>query len=56
MGIIKNLSHKIKSVVNKDQHKAHIENEKAIRDNQSQKQIDKTVQDSFPASDPPSTY
>jgi hypothetical protein len=30
--------------------------EKELRENLSEKQIDKMVKDSFPASDPPSTY
>lgn len=30
--------------------------DKKMREDLSEKQIDKTVKDSFPASDPPSTY
>lgn len=33
-----------------------IRSDKKIRENMSEKQIDKMVKDSFPASDPPSTY
>lgn len=33
-----------------------IKKEKALRDNLSEKQIDKLLQDSFPASDPAGTY
>lgn len=36
--------------------KDHVEEEKQIRENLTEKQIDKMVKDSFPASDPPSTY
>lgn len=36
--------------------KDNIEEEKKIRENLTEKQIDKMVKDSFPASDPPSTY
>lgn len=30
--------------------------EKAMRENMSQRKLDKMIDDSFPASDPPSTY
>lgn len=33
-----------------------VKDEKEIRENLSEKKIDKMVKDSFPASDPPSTY
>lgn len=33
-----------------------LEEDKALRDQLSNKQVDKMVADSFPASDPPSTY
>lgn len=36
--------------------KDNVEEEKKIRENLTEKQIDKMVKDSFPASDPPSTY
>ncbi|MCE3255775.1 MAG: hypothetical protein K0R25_1269 [Rickettsiaceae bacterium] len=36
--------------------KNHIKEEKEVRENLTEKQIDKMVKDSFPASDPPSTY
>ena len=35
---------------------ACIQEEKDIRDQLSEKQIDHMIEDSFPASDPPSTY
>ena len=34
----------------------HTKVEKSIIENQSQKEIDKTLKDSFPASDPPGNY
>ncbi len=35
---------------------AAIKKDKELRDNLSEKQIDHAIEDSFPASDPPSTY
>jgi hypothetical protein len=37
-------------------HKNCIHAEKELRENLDEKQIDKMIKDSFPASDPPSTY
>lgn len=53
MGILNNLSCKIKSAFGG---KNAAKCEKEMRENKSQKEIDKTLKDSFPASDPPSTY
>lgn len=36
--------------------KDNVEEEKKIREHLTEKQIDSMVKDSFPASDPPSTY
>lgn len=33
-----------------------VKQDKRLRDNLSEKQIDHAIEDSFPASDPPSTY
>ena len=52
MSILKKLKHKFSSSKNKD----HIKIDKAIIQNQSQKEMDKTLKDSFPASDPPGNY
>lgn len=38
---------------NKDE---HVVEEKELRDHMTEGQIDDTVEDSFPASDPPATY
>ncbi len=45
----------------KTDHHAHkrkqcIQGEREIRENLTERQIDKMIEDSFPASDPPSTY
>jgi hypothetical protein len=37
-------------------HKQCVHQEKELRENLSEKQLDKMVKDSFPASDPPSIY
>ncbi len=36
--------------------KTSAQKDRQIRENMSEKKIDKMVKDSFPASDPPSTY
>lgn len=40
----------------KSKHECGIPSDKEIMQNKSEKEIDKTVQDSFPASDPPANY
>ncbi len=55
MSIFNNLSCSMKKLFG-NKNRSHIECDKAIRDHKSQKEIDKTLKDSFPASDPPSTY
>ena len=37
-------------------HERDVKKDKEIRDNLTEKQVDKSIQDSFPASDPASTY
>lgn len=36
--------------------RAQIEKDQALRDHLTERQVDKMIADSFPASDPPSTY
>lgn len=50
---------KSKSSTVKTDHKSkkeHVKKSRQIRDNLTEKQIDKMIHDSFPASDAPSTY
>ena len=47
---------KFKQVFSSGKSKEDIKAEKAIIQNQSQKEMDKTLKDSFPASDPPGNY
>jgi len=54
MSVFKKLACSLKNPFSKKS--AEAECDKAMRDNKSQKEIDKTLKDSFPASDPPSTY
>ena len=47
---------KIKQAFSHDKPVDHKTQEKEIQQNQTQKQVDKTLNDSFPASDPPGNY
>lgn len=56
MSFLNKISCSVKSLFAKHSKKDFVECDKEQRENMSQKQIDKTIKDSFPASDPPSTY
>ena len=49
--------HKIRDAFgHRDKHREHIDLERSMIEHQSQKETDKTLKDSFPASDPPGNY
>jgi hypothetical protein len=56
MKLINNLSSSVKSAFSRNKRKEHAKSDRKIIEQQSQKEIDKTISDSFPASDPPGNY
>jgi len=56
MNIITHLTHEFMRGWKEEGHKRHSAEDKKLRDNLKEHQVDNMVIDSFPASDPPSTY